>query len=380
MKARSISGKPVRVRLKGINKVRKRLADGSTVTHYYAWRGKAAPRLEGEPGSPEFIASYNAAHEARPQVHAGTLQALLNGYQASPYFAEKAARTRADYIKHIRRIEAKFGTFPIAALSDRRARGEFLRWRDVLAQSSRRQADYTIAVLALVLAWALDRGDAPANPLERPSKTYRADRTDRIWHDSDIKAFRAAAPQHIRLAFDLALWTGQRQGDLLRLTWGSYDGAVIRLRQSKTGRRVLIPVAAELRTALEAAKAARTGLTILSTSRGTPWTSDGFRASWGKVAINLGGLTFHDLRGTAVTRLAQAGCSVPEIATITGHALKEVEAILDSHYLSRDSGLAESAIAKLEKHTSRTNSANRPANRPSRVGKRSEKSATISKG
>jgi integrase len=33
----------------------------------------------------------------------------------------------------------------------------------------------------------------------------------------------------------LALWTGQRQGDLLRLPWSAYDGEHIRLRQSKTG-------------------------------------------------------------------------------------------------------------------------------------------------
>ena len=367
MKARSISGKQVRVNLKGVNKVRKRLADGSTVTHYYAWRGKGAPRLEGQPGSPEFIASYHAAHQTRPQGHEGTLQALLTAYQASPYFAEKKARTQADYIKHIRKIESAFGGFPIAALSDRRARGEFLRWRDKLAEASRRQADYTLAVLALVLAWAYDRGDAPANPLERPSKTYRADRSAQIWGEHDIAAFRAAAPDRLRLALDLAVWTGQRQGDLLRLTWGNYDGQVIRLRQGKTGRRVVIPVASDLRAALDAAKAKRRGLTILETSRGTPWTSDGFRASWSKVKVDLNGLTFHDLRGTAVTRLAQAGCTVPEIATITGHALKEVEAMLDSHYLSRDSGLAVSAIAKLDKHTARTKTANRLANRSKRV-------------
>ena len=33
-------------------------------------------------------------------------------------------------------------------------------------------------------------------------------------------------------------------------------------------------------------------------------------------------LTFHDLRGSAVTRLARAECTTAEIATITGHSLK----------------------------------------------------------
>ena len=60
------------------------------------------------------------------------------------------------------------------------------------------------------------------------------------------------------------------------------------------------------------------------------------------------GVTFHDLRGTAVTRLAIAGCTEAEIATITGHSLRSVRAILDTHYLSRDPALGDSAIRKLE--------------------------------
>ncbi len=49
----------------------------------------------------------------------------------------------------------------------------------------------------------------------------------------------------------LALWTGQRQGDLLKLSRLAYDGEKIRLRQSKTGVRVVIPVAAALKAMLD---------------------------------------------------------------------------------------------------------------------------------
>jgi hypothetical protein len=40
------------------------------------------------------------------------------------------------------------------------------------------------------------------------------------------------------------------------------------------------------------------------------------------------GVTFSDLRGTAVTRLALVGCSESEIATITGHSIRDVRSIL----------------------------------------------------
>lgn len=113
-----------------------------------------------------------------------------------------------------------------------------------------------------------------------------------------------------------------------------------------------MPAGAPLRALLDATN--RRGPLILTNTLGRPpWTSDGFRTSWGKACERAGvdGLTFHDLRGTALVRLAIAGASVPQIAAVTGHSLKDVEAILDAHYLGRDIQLAEAAVLKLEART-----------------------------
>jgi integrase len=344
----------MRVNLKGINRITKRLADGSSVTYYYAWKG--GPRLPGKPGDPEFIAAFNEAVAKKVQEPSGTLQAVLNAYQASPKFTDLAPRTRKDYVRQIKQIEAEFGDFPLAALPDRRTRSEFLAWRDKLAIKSRRQADYTFSTFAAIMAWANDRGLILSNPCERPGKLYRSQRAESIWLTEDEAALKAVAPPHLWLAFLLAVWTGQRQGDLLRLTWTAYDGQNIRLKQSKGGRRVNIPVGGDLKTALDNAAKAKTAVTILTTTNGTPWTSDGFRTSWGKIVAKakVTGLTFHDLRGTAVTRFALGACTEAEIATFTGHSLKDVGAILDAHYLSRDSRMAESALMKREAHEAGT--------------------------
>lgn len=79
--------------------------------------------------------------------------------------------------------------------------------------------------------------------------------------------------------------------------------------------------------------------------------------SWRKACAKAGitGVTFHDLRGTAVTRLALVGCTEAEIATVTGHSLRDVRSIIDTNYLSRDPALAVSAINKLEKGTKSPN-------------------------
>ena len=203
----------------------------------------------------------------------GSLQSVLDANQKSPKFTDLAVRTRKDYIKHIRLIETEFGDFPVEAIADRRARDTFLSWHDGMAIKSRRQADYAFSTLAANMAWAADRGLIPCNPCERPGKLYRADRTDSIWTKADEEAFLDTAPARFRLAYILAVWTGQRQGDLLPLPWSAYDGSSIRLRQSRTGRRVLIPVAAPLKAALEEAAKSKKAVTILTTVSGTSWTS-----------------------------------------------------------------------------------------------------------
>jgi integrase len=294
----------MRVKLKGINRVRKKLADGRVKDFYYAW--KSGPALRGAPGSPEFIASYNEAVSRKVVPPRGMLLSLLQTYQASPEFEDLASSTRRSYIALIKRIEREFSDFPLAALTDRRTRGVFKVWRDrIAAASGRRQADYAWTVLARILAWGLDRGLVAANPCERGGRLYRASRNDKIWTPDDEARFLNSAPRHLHLPLLLGVWTGH----------------------------------------------------ILVNSEGKPWTADGFRASWRKAcaAAAISGVTFHDLRGTAVTRLGLVGATEAEIATVTGLSLKSVREILDAHYLSRDPALAESAILKLERGTKMPN-------------------------
>jgi integrase len=337
------------MRVRGLNSRTKRLANGEVRTYYYAWKG--GPALKGAFGSPEFIASYHEAVSAKRSPPQGTLLSVLMGFQASDDFRSLEPRTRSDYVRQIRRIEAEYSNFPLSALMDRRARGAFMAWRDRLAVSSRRQADYAWQVLARVLSWAENRGLVPANPCAKGGRLYRGSRAEKVWTHDDEGRFLRAAPAHLHLALLLGLWTGQRQGDLLRLTWAAYDGTHIRLRQSKTGARVVIPVGAPLKAALDATP--KRSPRILVNSDGIPWSADGFRSSWRKACAAAGvkGVTLNDLRGTAVTRLALAECSEAEIATLTGHTLRDVRSILDANYLHRDPALAESAIRKLERRT-----------------------------
>ena len=283
----------MRIRLKGINSITKRLADGTRRTYWYAWKG--GPPLRGKPGTPEFIASYNAAVAQKVEPPTGTLQSLLFRFQESAEFQFGISpRTRRDYIKQIKRIERAFSDFPIKAMNDPRATSVFLEWRDQLAKTSLRQADYAYGTLARILSWAHNRRLIALNPCAEGGKLYRGTRVNKIWDDEQVARFLRTAPPYLRLAMLLAINTGQRQGDLLRLPWSAYDGKEIKLRQGKTGAYVTIPVTDELKAALDAAP--RRSPIMLTNSDGKPWSESGFQGAWGKATMRAGirGLTFHD--------------------------------------------------------------------------------------
>jgi integrase len=343
----------MRVHLKGVHSVRMRLADGTVAVYHYAWRG--GPRLTGTPGSPEFVHSFHEAHATRKRPAPGCLFTLIVEFRSSAEYLGLALSTRRAYTAYLREIEIEFGDMPLRAIENPKARGEFKRWRDGMAATPRK-ADYAWTTLARVLSVAKDRGRIASNPCERGGRLYAADRADKIWTEADVARLLAMASPEMELALMLALWTGQRQGDLLALPWSAYDGSHIRLRQSKTGAAVVVRVGEPLKKLLD--EAPKRSPSVLTNRSGVPWTSDGFRASWRKLCAKakIEGLTFHDLRGSAVTRLALAGAPAPEIASVTGHSLSDVASILDRHYLGDRATLAENAIRRLERKGKRTKS------------------------
>jgi len=335
-----------RPRLKGIRTTRKKMANGTIRTYFY--ERYTNTRLSGKPGSPEFIQSYDEARKHRAQT--GSFAHLLTQFCEAPEFIKLAPRTRRDYRAYIQSICEEFGNLPLEALDDHRIRQDFKRWRDTMAQTPRK-ADLAWSVLRRVLSWAKDQTIISQNHATGGGRLHSGNRADIIWDEQSIAKAMKHFPKHILDALILALHTGQRRGDLLSLSWANYEDGRIILRQQKTGRRVAVPTTTLLRNRLE--KMPRTATTILTTSRGTPWTGDGFGSSWDKAKKDAGieGLTFHDLRGTAITRLHLAGCKEAEIASISGHKVSQITRILDS-YLAVSSHLADSAIVKLERYIS----------------------------
>lgn len=336
----------MRVRLKGINTSRRYRKDGTFAVYYY--HRKTGLRLEGVPGSGEFVASYAAAEKTIRNRAKGIIADLIRRFEASPVFADMADTTQKEYRRKFTVIDRKWGTAPIAAFNDKEFRKDTLDWRDEIAKRARRESDNLMSALARLGSWAFDRGEVDRNVLDDFPRVYHSDRADKLWLPAHVDAFLRVASPEMKIALMLGMHTGQRQGDLRRLTWSGYDGERITLRQSKGKKVVSIKCTNALKTMLDCME--KQGVVIMTTPKGRPWTKRYFNEHWHETSTAAGiiDLHFHDLRGTAVTMLAEAGCTVPEIAAITGHSLKHVTHILET-YLSRTCQLADAAIIKLEK-------------------------------
>lgn len=289
----------------------------------------------------------NCSYVIQPE----TIPWLIRLYRSDERFLRLAESTKVGYEHCLKTIEAwsERAKHPPIATIERKYVKMF--YRSMRATPS--TANAVLRVLRLLLQFAVDEGYLDTNPAAKPGLNSRPPR-QAVWSDDQIAAFIGTAGRlergSIALGVLLGVNLGQRQGDILRLTWSQYDGSTFTLKQSKTGVLLSVPVTSELRSALD--RTLRHSPTVLvceTTNR--PYQKSHFQHEFRRIAIAAGldGLQFLDLRRSAVVRLAEAGCTVPEISAITGHQLDRTARILET-YLPRTAPLARSAIRKLELH------------------------------
>ncbi|WP_371307284.1 tyrosine-type recombinase/integrase [Azospirillum sp. TSA2s] len=160
----------------------------------------------------------------------------------------------------------------------------------------------------------------------------------------------------MRRAMVLALHTGRRSSDLIRMRWDDYDDSAIQVTQEKTGSRLWVPCHADLKVELTEWKRNATSVTILiNPASGQPWNRIGFPNALClaiKAHPEVKGYVFHGLRKSSASLPAQTGCSALEIAAITGHMSLKNREIYTRRVDRRQR--ANAAIAKLKDHRRET--------------------------
>jgi len=341
-----------------VSKIRLKYVDRFTDRHgsvrYYFRRGKGARvPLPGLPGSSEFMAAYQSAADgieppkAKPQRgEPGTIDRLVSEYFQSSEFLRLRKTTQAHYRQDIERlvIEEKIGHRTVAGL-----RKEHIKIILARRASKPGAANTVLTKLKVLMKFAIEseqRQDDPTIGIRRFSLGEI-----HTWTDRQIEQYEERWPVTTkeRLAFALLLYTGQRRSDVVRMSWRDIDDDIIQVTQQKTGEKVWIPIHPNLKQILNAVR--KDHISIITSSRGKPYTGKSFGA-WlsGKIskADLPGECVTHGLRKAAARRLAEAGCSSKEIASITGHrSLSEVERYTKE---ADKKQLAKAAVRRLIEH------------------------------
>lgn len=311
----------VAVRVKGLNKVRSK---GRT----YYYHRKSGRRIVSEPGTSEFfaeIADAEASIADAPKAKPGTLGMIIDAYRASKFFTDKRAATRVSYEKALAVLEP-LRDMPLAKITS----GFAAQLRDRLADKRGRWiTNYTLKMLSILMDFARERDAVKENPIKKVRhipKSADAPQANRPWRPQECRTVLDAAPPYMRVPIALAMLAGFRKSDALTVAKTAIRGDLIEVRTKKRGKDVRIPIHSELAAVLAGAPA-HDSVTIAATSRGMPWTSDGFNTSFQKLIRRLEadgmvgeGLTMHGLRHTLATRLKEAGAAEEDIADLLGQS------------------------------------------------------------
>jgi integrase len=164
------------------------------------------------------------------------------------------------------------------------------------------------------------------------------------WTEEEIAQYEARHPvgTKARLAMALLLYTAARRADAIQFGPQHIRAGVLTYRQQKTGVRLNIPMHAKLIEIIAATPTEH--LTFLVNRNGTPYTPSSFSnrfREWCRAA-GLANCSAHGLRKGQCRRLAEAGCTAPQIMAISGHkTLAQVQRYIEA---AEQTTLAQAAI------------------------------------
>jgi integrase len=307
------------------------------VRYYFRYRGQhwkiPAPGTEG------FATAYDALLariKANPlairhnvEFMPGSLAWAIEKFLASPLYNKRAETTKQNYRRVFDQLRRSYGTGLLRDLQPRHIR----KIRNEIAAGSTTAADLAMSLLSALWEFGTEQLglELGADPTHGIKRVHKVAHEHEPWPPELIERFLREARPSLRLAVKLALYTGQRRSDLVKMKWSQFDGEYIEVRQQKTGALLSIPCHKALRAELKSVP--RVAETILIGERGRPLTGKSLGALVRQALREMGvnGYAIHGLRKNAAVALADAGCEVFEIAAITGHLSLEMV----QHYAKR---------------------------------------------
>lgn len=234
----------------------------------------------------------------------------------NPEWVRLSVRSKEIYLRGLIHI-ARFNDMDIKKIT----RPDIIKYRDDMYDYPGK-CRVGLTAMSNVFRYAYDRGMCDGNPAANVRGLPKKKPID-AWTKIEIDKFLATAPIRLKQAVMLALYTGQRRSDLVRMRWQDYNGDTIMVRQQKTTKELEIPVHKRLKEVLDVMPRdkSRPGFIILNVYK-EKWSADGLRKAIKDHLDKIGikDRSVHGLRKSAAVFLAEAGCTPHQIMAITGHA------------------------------------------------------------
>jgi hypothetical protein len=258
-----------------------------------------------------------AAYQRRQHADAKDFTALIEQFHAHEAFASLAASTRRGYEASAEMVKAAWAFDLPADLTTVEAQQAI----DALGETPA-TANQFRAYLSRLMAWGVPRGFCTANPVQFTEKIPGGEPW-KPWPEWAWETLVEHAPFNLLLPAISALFTGQRQGDVLMMPRPRDADTTIEVRAQKTGTTVWVPIHSAYRPWIDKASKG-SAIQLHLGVKGMPYeTTDGFRADWQRLMktepfkrFREERLVFHGIRKNAVINLLEVGCTETQVGAI----------------------------------------------------------------
>jgi len=271
--------------------------------------------------------------------------------------ADERERRRKKEHARMEFLRARFGTHALLAITTRdvEAMYEDLKGRTVgHGEEERPIAVATVnrymKLLHAVLRLGVKRGFLRANPAAPVELAQENNARNRCLSDEEHARLMEALPGWFRPLVAVAMLTGMRRGELLRLQWSEVDfetGSLC-IRRDKAGSGRWVVLNAEALETLRSIKRKRVLSALVFTTPEAQSLDNNFKRYWNQARsrAKLQDFRFHDLRHTFASRLVRKGVS----SYVVQHAGGWKTASMMARYAHLDPTTIRAAVELLTAH------------------------------
>jgi integrase len=280
-----------------------------------------------------------------------TVQQLVDKYYTSNDFSMLRDRTKKDYQYFLGVMCDSFGDVNFDKLSSKQAKHAYEEW--VVRGIS--FANHICTVSSIVFRYAIDMEYAQINPFASVRRKTPPQRKV-VWTEEDVRQFLDTAYgefqwRSIGLIVHMAYDWCQRLGDMRLLTWDNFDFAnrKLSLEQSKRRSQVTLPIEDDLYDMLIhqeqdfGFQQYVVPRTMPVQGQYQPYSIERLSKA-GRAVMREAGLSeelrLMDLRRTGTTQMVEAGVSMGQIMSVTGHSNPQsVKPYMKNTYASANNAL-----------------------------------------